>query len=280
VPTAPVNGVDLYYEVRGEGPTLLMAHGLMGSIEWSQAMGERPEALARHFRLVTYDARGHGRSGYTTDPGHYTWNALAEDMYALMRHLGIERAHVGGGSMGAGTALMLALDHPEMVQRLVLVAPPPLGPEATAPVAQLFGGFASAIERLGLEQAVEAAMNVEPLASVKDDGPEMVDFIRRWLLSQNPEAVVPAIRGVIDGPPLPHERFGEITVPTLIIAHPDDDIHPLESARVIQRAVKDTYLVVAPTPTYHRENPDEVVQMIVGFLAEAGLSSVAERSSI
>ncbi len=279
MPTAHVNGVDLYYEVRGAGPTLVMAHGLMGSIEWSQAMGERPEALARHLRLVTYDARGHGRSGYTTDPGDYTWQALAEDMCALMRHLGMERANVGGGSLGAGTALMLALNHPEMVQRLVLVSPPPLGPEATAPVAQLLGGFATLIESLGLEKAVEMAMSVGPLASMTAEGPEMVDFIRRWLLSQNRQAIVPAIRGVVNGPPIPPERLGEIRVPTLIVAHPDDDIHPLASARAIQRAVTDSYLVVAPSATYYRENPDEVVQIIAGFLAEPVSPSRGEEES-
>ena len=277
MPTTRVNDIDLYYEVQGEGPTLVMAHGLLGSIEWSQDLGERPEALAQHFRLVTFDARGHGKSGYTTDQSHYTWEALAEDMYGLMRHLGIERAHVGGGSMGGGTALTLALAHPEVVDRLVLVGPPPVGQQASAPGAQLFGGLALLIEGMGLEKAVELALTLQPWASLREGAPELYDWIRRWLLSQNPNSVVPAIRGIVLGPELAHHRFSEIKAPTLIIAHPDDDLHPLESARRIQRAVKDSYLVVAPTAVYYQQNPDEVAQMIVAFLEGSGPPAGAGR---
>lgn len=279
MPTAHVNGVDLYYEVQGQGPTLVMAHGLLGSIEWSRDLGERPDTLARHFRLIRFDARGHGKSGYTTSQADYTWEALAADMYALMRYLGIERAHVGGGSMGGGTALTLALAHPEVVDRLVLVGPPPIGQQASAPGAQLFGGLALLIEGMGLENAVGLALTLQPWASLKDGAPELYDWIRRWLLSQNPRAVVPAIRGIVLGPELAHRRFGEIKAPTLIIAHPDDDIHPLESARAIQRAVKDSYLVVAPTAVYYQQNPDEVAEMIVGFLADSTPPAGSERLS-
>jgi len=277
MPTAHVNGVDLYYEVQGEGPTLVMAHGLLGSIDWSRDLGERPEELAQHFRLVRFDARGHGKSGYTTDQSHYTWEALAEDMYGLMRHLGIERAHVGGGSMGGGTALTLTLAHPEVVERLVLVGPPPVGQQASAPAAQMFGGLALLIEGMGLEKAVDVALSLQPWAPLKEAVPELYDWIRRWLLSQNPHAVVPAIRGIVLGPELAHQRFGEIKAPTLIIAHPDDDLHPLASARAIQRAVKDSYLVVAPSAVYYQQNPDEVVQMIVGFLTGSIAPPNAER---
>src|SRR3990170_4816824 len=277
MPTAPVNGIDLYYEVRGEGPTLVMAHGLLGRREWSQDGGERPDTLARHFRLIRFDARGHGKSGYTTDQSHYTWDALAEDMYALMQHLGIRRAHVGGGSMGGGTALTLALNHPEAVDKLVLVGPPPVGQQASAPGAQLFGGLALLIEGMGLEKAVDLALSLQPWAPLKEAAPELYDWIRRWLLSQNPHAVVPAIRGIVLGPELAHQRFSVIRAPTLIIAHPDDDLHPLASARAIQRAVKDSYLVVAPTALYYQQNPDEVVEMIVGFLTGSIAPPNAER---
>jgi len=62
------------------------------------------------------------------------------------------------------------------------------------------------------------------------------------------------------------DRFAEIKARTLIVAHPDDDIHPLASARLLQRSLADCFLVVAPTMTYYRENPEELAAIIEGFL--------------
>jgi pimeloyl-ACP methyl ester carboxylesterase len=267
--TAHINGFDMYYRERGQGLPLVLAHGLMGSIDMMDALGENPESLSRRFRLINYDARGHGRSGYTADPAHYSWFALAEDMLALLRHLGVERAHVGGGSMGAGTSLVIALDHPEIVDRLVLIAPPPLG-EDMGPVQQMFLAFAAIIETQGLEKAVEVAMALPQFQTLREVNPKEFEWIRSWLLSQKPQSIVPAIRGLLGGPPLPAERFSEIKARTLIVAHPDDEIHPLASARQLQRSIPDCYLVVAPTMTYYRENPDELASIIEDFLLASG----------
>jgi len=276
MPTARINGFDMHYRERGQGPPLVLAHGLMGSIDVMDALGENPESLSRRFRLINYDARGHGRSSYTTDPAHYSWYALAEDLFTLLRHLGIERAHVGGGSMGAGTSLVLALDHPEMVDRLVLIAPPPLG-EDMGPVQRMFLAFAAIIEAQGLEKAVEVAMGLPQFQALREVNPQEFEWIRGWLLSQNPRAVVPAIRGLLGGPPLPAERFGEIRARTLVVAHPDDDIHPLTSAEVLHGAIEGSRLVVAPTMTYYRENPQELADIIEGFLQDSNAPPATAR---
>jgi pimeloyl-ACP methyl ester carboxylesterase len=269
--TARINGFDMCYRERGQGPPLVLAHGLMGSIDMMDALGENPESLSRRFRLINYDARGHGRSGYTTDPAHYSWYALAGDLFALLRHLGIERAHVGGGSMGAGTSLVFALDHPQMVDRLVLIAPPPLG-EDMGPVQQMFLAFAAIIEAQGLERAVEVAMAMPQFQALREANPQEFEWTRGWLLSQNPRAVVPAIRGLLGGPPLPEERFGAIGARTLVVAHPDDDVHPLASGRRLQESIPDCHLVVAPTMTHYREHPQELADTIEGFLEDGGPS--------
>jgi len=276
MPSAHINGFDMYYRERGKGPPLVLAHGLMGSVDVMDALGENPESLSRRFRLLNYDARGHGRSGYTSDPAHYSWYALAEDLFALLRHLGIERAHVGGGSMGAGTSLVLALDHPEMVDRLVLIAPPPLG-EDMGPVQRMFLAFAAIIEGQGLEKAVEVAMGLPQFQALREVNPQEFEWIRGWLLSQNPRAVVPVIRGLLGGPPLPAERFGEIRACTLVVAHPDDDVHPLASGRLLQESIPDCYLVVAPTMTHYREHPEELADIIEGFLQDSGPCPVPAR---
>ena len=147
MPKTQINGFQMNYRVEGEGPPLVMAHGLLASIATMAVFGDVSDLLMGTFRVVNYDAKGHGESGYTADPDDYTWEALAGDMFHLLRYLGIERAHIGGGSLGAGAGLVFAADYPEMVEKLVLISPPPIGQQASAPLASLFGGLARLIDR-------------------------------------------------------------------------------------------------------------------------------------
>ena len=94
MPTARVNGFDMYYREIGDGPPWGINHGLLSSTAMADTLGESPKHPADRFRLINYDARGHGRSGYTTDPADYTWEALAEDLHELLRHLGIRRTSI------------------------------------------------------------------------------------------------------------------------------------------------------------------------------------------
>lgn len=114
MPSLPRDGVSLYYEVHGEGPWLVFAHGAGGNaLSWWQQVPE----FALHFRCVVYDQRGWGRSTCTTapDPGLF-----AEDLIALLDHLGIETTALVGQSMGGWTVLGAALRHPERVTHLAL----------------------------------------------------------------------------------------------------------------------------------------------------------------
>jgi len=267
MPIARINGFDMHYRERGDGPPLVLVHGLLNSTDMADALGETPMYLADRFRLISYDARGHGHSGHTTNPTDYVWDALAEDLHELLRHLGIRRATLWGGSVGGGTALVFALHHPEMVERLILRPPPPIGQQASAFSAQLFGGLSLLIEGLGLEKAVDVALALRPWAGLKEASPELFGWMRNWLLSQNAEGIVYAIRGIVLGPELPHQRFHEIKVPTLIIAQPDDDIHPLASAEVLHKSIKGSRLVVAPSIVHYQQHPEELAALVEEFLS-------------
>ena len=115
--TVTANGIDIYYELWGEGPPLVMAHGFCGCTdEWRALV----LPLAKRRCLLLYDVRGHGRSSAPEDPALYSMPILAADQAALMRALGIERAHVGGLSMGGWIAWSFALAYPEAVAGLIL----------------------------------------------------------------------------------------------------------------------------------------------------------------
>ena len=112
--TLPVEGGQLYYEVQGDGrPVILLHAGGMDAKMWDAQFDQ----LSRQFRVVRYDLRGFGRSSKPDRPFH-----PVEDLRELMRHLGIKRAHLVGLSMGSGVALNFALEHPGMVEKLVLAS--------------------------------------------------------------------------------------------------------------------------------------------------------------
>jgi pimeloyl-ACP methyl ester carboxylesterase len=258
-----VNGIDLYYEEHGDGPPLIFAHGLMGSIELSRHFGENLETIAeRGVRVIAYDARGHGRSGHTTRRRDYRWSALAEDMHGFMRATGLERASIYGGSMGAGTALVMTVAHPEAVDRLILRAPPPFG-RRMSDAKRLFGGLAWMYQLLGPKLTARLLMRMPQLkrTDAATPGISMHDFFA----SQRRDRVVPAIRGVLFDEALPVERFSAIKQPALVLTHPDDTIHPLASGQILHERMPHVRLAVAPTRTYWQEHAAELTQTIAAF---------------
>ena len=114
---ASVNGLELYYEVHGEGrPTLLLNGAYMTTEDWGPLLPR----LAEGRQVIAVDPQAHGRTADADRP--ITYEGMADDAAALLRHLGIEQADAIGYSMGAGTTLQLALRHPELVRRLVVVS--------------------------------------------------------------------------------------------------------------------------------------------------------------
>ena len=116
---ARVNGIELGYQLFGAGKPVVLLHGGFGSFEM---FGPNVEALARGHQVIGVDLQSHGRSPAAGRP--MTFEAMGDDIAALIRHLGLDRAAVMGFSLGGGAALRAAIQHPESVERLVLVSTP------------------------------------------------------------------------------------------------------------------------------------------------------------
>jgi pimeloyl-ACP methyl ester carboxylesterase len=110
-----VGALELYYERHGEGPPLVLLHGAFGTIE--SCFAELLPALAPHFDVVAVEMQGHGRTRDVARPLRY--EDMAADTAALLAALDISRAHIVGYSLGGAVGLELALDRPELVDRLV-----------------------------------------------------------------------------------------------------------------------------------------------------------------
>src|SRR5437773_9792531 len=114
---ARVNGIELGYQEFGTGKPLILLHGGFGSLEM---FGPNIDLLAKGRKVIGVDLQSHGRS--PAADREMTFEAMADDIAALIRHLGLERAAIMGFSLGGGVALRTAIQHPEVVERLVLVS--------------------------------------------------------------------------------------------------------------------------------------------------------------
>jgi pimeloyl-ACP methyl ester carboxylesterase len=114
---AELNGLNMYYEIHGTGRPLVLLHGAYMTID---AMGEVVPELAGTRQVIAVELQGHGR---TADVDRsLSYERMADDTAALLRHLGIGQADVFGYSMGGGAAFQLAMRHPELVRKLVVAS--------------------------------------------------------------------------------------------------------------------------------------------------------------
>jgi pimeloyl-ACP methyl ester carboxylesterase len=114
---AEVNGLNMYYEIHGAGEPLVVLHGAYMTID---AMGEVVPSLAETRQVIAVELQGHGHTADIDRPLSY--EQMADDTAALLRHVGIEQADVFGYSMGGAAALQVAIRHPEVVRKLVVAS--------------------------------------------------------------------------------------------------------------------------------------------------------------
>jgi len=225
-------------EQSGEGDPLVLMHGLTATRRYV-VMGSRH--LPSHGRrLVTYDARGHGESDPAPSAEAYEYSDLAGDLEAVLDGLGIERAAIGGASMGAHTAIAFALSRPERVSGLVLITPAfNPGARDDGDLAE-WDALASGLERGGVEGFVEAWT---PPADERWRDTATLVVRQRLARHRNLQAVADALRVVPRSRPFGslHE-LDSIDVPALVVGSRDqaDPGHPLavseEYARRLPRA--------------------------------------------
>ena len=230
MPIASVNDIQLYYELWGEGPPPVMAHGFCGCTDEWRVLAL---PLAKKHRLLLYDVRGHGRSSAPEDPALYSMPIFGADQAALMRALGIGRAHVGGGSMGGMIASQFAVDYPQMVSSLLLLDTTCGNGSDPGPAGQF--------ERF----LVEAFVQMEGVA-VKDGFQELARREMEWSRENDPHfderpepdevglrrleqmrlaGYVGANRAIRQRPDL-LARLGEIRAPTLVLVGEWDGFLP------------------------------------------------------
>lgn len=235
--------MELHVEVDGEGPAIVLLHGLTANHRYV-VMGSRK--LERSgYRVVTYDARGHGASPAPAD-GRFDYDALADDLEAVLDAQEIDRAVLAGASMGAHTAIRFALRRPERVAGLVIVTPAFEPGNETDPASlRRWDRLAAGMEAGGADGFVEAYR----FEDVPEDWRETVRKVTHQRLSvhADPAAVAAALRGIPRSAPIASfDELAAITAPTVVVGSRDaaDPGHPLAVAERYAAAIPGAELVV------------------------------------
>jgi pimeloyl-ACP methyl ester carboxylesterase len=226
---ADVNGLHLYHEVYGAGTPLVLLHGGMMTIELSFA-GLIPDLAERH-QVIAVELQGHGRTADIDRP--ITPAALAGDVVALLDHLGLDRAHVLGHSMGAGTALELAVKHPTRVRSVVAasasVRPEGMHEDLTDPAKQ------ATSTRMPTQQDFEDFREAYQRLSPHPE--HFQDFLTTLSTSSAD------LQGWSDG------QLAAITAPVLLVLG-DRDFTTVEHGALMQHLIPGSQLAVLPGTTH------------------------------
>jgi pimeloyl-ACP methyl ester carboxylesterase len=246
------------WEVQGDGAPVLLVHGLGYTRE---GWGPLRKLLARRFRVLSYDNRGIGES--EIPPGPYTVAELTDDAVDVLDAAGVEHAHVLGASLGGMVAQLLAAEHPERVERLVLVGTTP-GGAAAYPLPQqtlaLMAEAASLAPDVALRRFVENALA---------PGSPLVDEVLAYRRRHPPDPAGWAAQAAagaswdVDG------RLGRITAPTLVVAGAADAVVDPRNAQLLADAIPEARLELLDGAGHlpFWERPEEFAALVERFLA-------------
>jgi 3-oxoadipate enol-lactonase len=262
MPTAKVNGVELYYEDQGNGFPVVFGHGLCFD---GDMFSHQVQALSSRYRTITVDFRGHGRSQSLDQP--YTLEDNTEDLYRLLQHLGISQAHFVGLSMGGMTAMRLALAQPEMVKSLVLLDTSADG-EEPGKVAS-YEMAAQTTRDHGPDLVIDAILPVFFSSSYLNGRPEEAAAMKQKIIERiHPVGVYHATLAVTRRRSI-IEEIDRIKVPTLILVGDQDIATVPEKSQRIHERIAGSQLVVIPNAGHMSaiEQPELVTSEIERFLS-------------
>ena len=231
MPTLTYQDIHQHYEVHGSGEPFLLHHGLTSSCkDWYRHL----PWLTEEYQIVLIDARGHGMTTAPAGDDRYSWEIMADDVNRLLEHLGIERAIIGGLSMGGGISLAFALRYPQKVRSLILcdTAGTGVGP-AQAPVSReemerLMAAREETVRQYGVMEAlgyraIAAGLAPKPVLEDPVQREEWLERLSRFSVNGAIYAMrVAAMRNVVPG----IERTKELTMPTLVVIGEEDALLP------------------------------------------------------
>jgi pimeloyl-ACP methyl ester carboxylesterase len=258
MPEFSYEGHRISYDEYGEGDRpLVLIHGLLMNRRMFDRLG--PEMAERGNRVFAIDLLGHGRSDRPTQMSHYSMTFFARQVEALLDHVGLDEAVVGGTSLGANTTLELAYLSPERVRGMMVEMP--VLDNALLAAAVIFTPIMIGL-RFGepmLRRLASAARRIprsNPLLDMSLD-----------LVRQDPGPSSAVLEGLFLGSSAPHHQFRvQMTQPTLVIGHHADPLHPFSDSGMLAEELPNARLIEATSILEWRLSPDRLDEELAEFL--------------
>ena len=262
--TLSYQGHRIGYDEYGEGERpLVLIHGLLMNRRMFERLG--PALARRGNRVICVDLLGHGRSDQPDDLRLYSMPLFGEQIVAVLDHLGLERAVVGGTSLGANVGLELAVRHPDRVEGLFIEMP--VLDNALAAVAAIFSPIL-----LGLRVGRPAIELSSRLASLVPRTNHLLDIGLDWA-RRRPGPSIAVLEGLLLGETAPpREQRQQIEQPALIVGHPRDPLHPFSDSGMLIEELRGARLVEASSIFEWRTRPKRLNEELARFLEEVWTS--------
>lgn len=257
---ARIGGGDLAYDVRGQGPALLLLHAFpLGLSMWEPQV----RAFAATHQVIRFDARGFG--GSPPGDGLLTMERIADDAVGLLDHLGLSRAVVCGLSMGGYAAFALVRRHADRLKALVL-ADTRAGADTDAARAAR-AAQAQTVRKEGSAAIADAVLPKLVGDTTRTQRPEVVARLRETIAANPPRGIADALAGLAaraDSAP----TLREIRVPTLVVCGAEDTLTPVSESEALVRGIAGSRLEVIPGAGHLSsvENPEAFNNALGRFL--------------
>ncbi len=256
------DGLQLYYEIHGHGPRVMVfMHGILMDSNMNRRLAT--DLAAQGFKVILLDLPGHGLSDKPKRASYHRMDTYAHHVVVLLDHLGIDKAVIGGVSLGGNVSLLVAAQAPERVQGLVIempvlewavpaaaitFIPMLLAVHFARPVVRTTASLFRRLPRTGIG-ALDSGMNT---------------------LSSDPVETAAVLHGILAGPIAPTvDQRAAVRVPALVIGHQIDRLHPFHDAEQLAKRLPNGRLVQAKSMLELRISPERLTDEIALFLDEA-----------
>jgi 3-oxoadipate enol-lactonase len=262
MPVARTNGININYTVAGRGPWLTLSHSLACRLEmWD----EEVRRLSERFTVLAFDSRGHGRSSAPSMA--YTLDMVADDIAGLLDHVGAEKTHWIGLSMGGIFGLTTALKYPGRFSSMVLAD---TGSKLSDESVAAFKDRVATVRAGNMEAIVQPTLKRWFKDSTRARRTELMARVAEWIRNTPLEgyAGVSAAIPTVDVT----QRLHEITIPVLVIVGADDKAMPLSLSETLVQNLPNAELAVIPDAGHlsNLEQPDAFYAALENFYDRIG----------
>lgn len=272
MPEATLNGAKFYYQDHGSGFPVVFTHGLGG--DHSMWMMQIP-AFKNKYRVVVWDCRGHGRSE-VSETG-YSIDGFVEDLYALIRHLGIDKAHFVGLSMGGWITWSFALKYPEICKTITLSDSAGFNIDENSDQVtekrKMFEASAAISEKYGRERLADMTIALMFAKEFIETRPEIVNLVKERIKSDPGIGYARTIRGMFieyweSSPESVKQRLGTIKIPTLVLVGDKDQLTPVPTQQGLHEAIPGSGFEIIPGAGHvpSIEKPELWNKLVMKFL--------------